>query len=345
MNALPSLFTLRDIPPESEFENLDTSSKCIGFNLELKVFEQFGKGQANWRKRQRSEDVDGVEDKCENDWSVVSQCSSMNAVIDEIYDFELAANEVYWETIVGQFTGTRQSLDKSFHGFYTPERQFIQDEIISYITRSSGSMEAGRWIIFTAGAMGVGKTHTIEYLKKYNTLADINSFVQIDQDEVRSLLPEWKQYVKEQGENAGSLLQKESGYLCEIALTECLKKGRNIIMDTSLRDSAWWKSEFKRIRKEYGEYYIGIMYMKSDIKTALARSQSRGLKTGRKVPAQMIIDSHAQCDKSFTILREFTDLSVVIDTSGPEPNFVSPSLNDFRLKWDHLVASRIRPIK
>jgi hypothetical protein len=53
----------------------------------------------------------------------------------------------------------------------------------------------GVWIVFTAGAMGSGKTHTLRWLwqKGYFPL---HAFVQGDPDRVRGMLPELPGYVE-----------------------------------------------------------------------------------------------------------------------------------------------------
>eukprot|EP00514_Thraustochytrium_sp_LLF1b_P006076 CAMPEP_0184527224 /NCGR_PEP_ID=MMETSP0198_2-20121128/11080_1 /TAXON_ID=1112570 /ORGANISM="Thraustochytrium sp., Strain LLF1b" /LENGTH=438 /DNA_ID=CAMNT_0026918861 /DNA_START=198 /DNA_END=1514 /DNA_ORIENTATION=+ len=269
--------------------------------------------------------------------STASNCSS-RSYIDKNYNYELPSYQVYKSVVeryAGQYTATRRKLDKDFHGFYREDRQLVQDQIISYVLRASGSNKKQRkpWIIFTAGAMGSGKSHTLRHLKARPELADLKSFVVIDQDEIRSLLPEWGEYMKKSSRKGGALLQKESGYMCEIALSESLSHSRNIIFDSSLRDTNWWKHEFARIRETYPKYHLAILYIKTDLETAIRRTEARAMKTGRVVPVHFVEESYEQSARSFEVLKEEVDLTAVIDSTAPEPVFIDPPVDEFCATW------------
>jgi predicted ABC-type ATPase len=224
-------------------------------------------------------------------------------------------------------------LDAQYHGFYRPSRQLTQDQIISYVLRSSGSIQRQRtpWIVFTAGAMGSGKSRTMRMLSE--RFSQLEQFCLIDQDEIRSLLPEWAQLSRKPASssstNAASLLQKESGYLSEISLEECLLASRSIVFDSSLRDGAWWASEFYRILTAYPQYRIAIMYVQTDIHTALARSESRAKLCGRDVPVQHVVDSFHQSRASFEQLKGMAHMSIVVDSTDAYPRAVDGDIAAF----------------
>ena len=66
------------------------------------------------------------------------------------------------------------------------------------------------WIVFTAGAMGAGKSHTIHKLKEMNHFP-LLAFVKVDPDEIRRDLPEFSEYLEENPLMAGYLTKKEAG--------------------------------------------------------------------------------------------------------------------------------------
>jgi hypothetical protein len=85
----------------------------------------------------------------------------------------------------GLYRQFRADMDYDYHVNYTPERQRLQDQIISYWTRF-GRSERFPWIIFTAGAMGAGKSRTLHALADAGVDA-IGDMVQVGP---RALLPE-----------------------------------------------------------------------------------------------------------------------------------------------------------
>ena len=61
-----------------------------------------------------------------------------------------------------RFEHIRRGLDEAYHGRYTLARQAVQDELIADVLRL-GVREERPWIVFTAGAMGAGKSFTMSW--------------------------------------------------------------------------------------------------------------------------------------------------------------------------------------
>ena len=117
----------------------------------------------------------------------------------------------------GKFSHIRKTLDYSYHSNYTFERQKLHDAIItdflkeSYICDEDGNIglaAADPWIVFTAGAMGAGKSYTMRVLVERERFP-LPAFVIVDPDEIRRLLPEYHMYIAENPELAGELTRKE----------------------------------------------------------------------------------------------------------------------------------------
>ncbi len=56
---------------------------------------------------------------------------------------------------VGPYSATRATLDYDWHLNYRPERQAVQDGIVSAFLRGGAKVERP-WLVYTAGAMGAG---------------------------------------------------------------------------------------------------------------------------------------------------------------------------------------------
>jgi hypothetical protein len=67
-----------------------------------------------------------------------------------------------------------------------------------------------RWVVFTAGPMGAGKTHTLRWMAKKGFFP-LDTFVHADPDLIRNELPEIQGYIARDPQRAGSLTHKEAG--------------------------------------------------------------------------------------------------------------------------------------
>ena len=80
----------------------------------------------------------------------------------------------------GQFAPTfrevREELDHSYHGMYKMARQHVQDRLIEHVLEH-GEAQDRPWIVFTAGAMGAGKSRTMTWLSDsgYFPLSQVSS--------------------------------------------------------------------------------------------------------------------------------------------------------------------------
>jgi predicted kinase len=169
----------------------------------------------------------------------------------------------------GKYAHIRKTLDYNYHKNYTFERQRFQDAIVSeYVNNAILSDNNGElcttptepWIVFTAGAMGAGKSYTMRRLVEKGRFPLI-AFVSVDPDDIRRHLPEFHLYVDQSPELAGELTRKESGYIAEILTLASLREGKNVLVDGSLRDWSWYKSYFERLRNEFPALRIAILHI------------------------------------------------------------------------------------
>lgn len=98
---------------------------------------------------------------------------------------------------VGKYVDIRKTLDYSYHANYSVARQKVQDAIIDSMLNATWlighdgevcSVPDRPWIVFTAGAMGSGKSWTVRHLAETGRLP-LDSFVTVDPDDIRRALP------------------------------------------------------------------------------------------------------------------------------------------------------------
>uniref|UniRef100_A0A7S1BFA9 Zeta toxin domain-containing protein n=1 Tax=Corethron hystrix TaxID=216773 RepID=A0A7S1BFA9_9STRA len=233
-------------------------------------------------------------------------------------------------SIIQQFAEIRSTLDYTYHSNYAFERQRLQDEIISSMLHSASIVDVNGdtcttptepWLVFTAGAMGAGKGHTIRNLVE-RKLLPLQGFVVVDPDEVRQFLPEYKIYIKENPMMAGELTRKEAGFICEILTQAALQSGKNVLVDGSLRDSDWYIQYFAQLRADYPVLRLAILHVTAPREAVLERAQKRGEMTGRKIPIATLEMAMDQVPKAVQHLSPLSDYFCELDNSPGAENVV-----------------------
>lgn len=215
----------------------------------------------------------------------------------------------------GPYAHIRKTLDYSYHSNYTKERQFLQDAIIDEFLEDVSIKDVNGdvcttptepFLVFTAGAMGAGKGHTINELVKKGRFP-LLAFVTVDPDEIRRRFPEFGLYAEKCPLLAGELTHKEAGYVAEILTLVGLQAGKNVLVDGSLRDHEWYRKYFSFLRREYPNLKIAILHVIAPRETVFQRAADRAKKTGRVVPQEVLENALEQVPKSVQILKPLAD--------------------------------------
>ena len=215
-------------------------------------------------------------------------------------------------SLTGPFRQIRETLDYSYHSRYSQSRQLLQDGMIeSTLNRATEprwnkTSSEDQWIIFTAGVFGAGKTHTIKRLSDMSAI-DLDSFVSVDPDEIRRMIPEFSGYIQKNPEKAGDDTRKEAGMIAEVVTEAALRNGYNVIVDGSLRDFSWYQLYFEKIRESHPRIRIGIIHVTAPEADILERVRVRAKLTGRAIPRSVLSESLIQVPKSVSILKSFVD--------------------------------------
>ena len=146
---------------------------------------------------QRRTECDDVDDDSVNNISSVDQPSLLHSKLDRRPFDALISSEENNKSddmrFYGKYAHLRRTLDYSYHSNYTFERQKLQDAIIDSMLDAVliedefgnvGTVPTKPFIVFTAGAMGAGKSYTINKLVE-NGRFPLEAFVIVDPDEIR----------------------------------------------------------------------------------------------------------------------------------------------------------------
>jgi len=258
-------------------------------------------------------------------------------------------------------------LDHGYHGIYSLERQVLQDRIICAVLERGGLLvepegggddaaadtigglsEQGTgastsdaspvepWAIWTAGAMGAGKGHTLRILKQAAGIFPLQAYISVDPDEIKSVLPEMPAFLQRDRASASTLVHRESVMIADVCVGVAFLIRANVVIDGSLRDERWYSGLFRGYRETDPWYRLGIVHVHAEAEVVRRRAASRAETTGRAVPDDVLESAIRDVPTSVEALAPLVDMCVTIDNSSDDgpPRFVSETCEAFSRRWD-----------
>lgn len=219
---------------------------------------------------------------------------------------------------MGDFVESRAKVDFNFHRNYQPERQLLQDQIVHRHLKLGETSDSPK-IIFMAGIMGVGKGYVLEKMGRSGEIC-LEDYLWIDSDKIRYELPEMSELICKDLLTAGTKLQKESGFIKEILLSEALKRNKNIILDGTLTSLVRHKYLFELIQSEYPQYTIEIIYVTASMEQIQKRIQKRGEETGRFVPIEYVEQACREVPRTVEALTPLVSKVITVDNNEDHEN-------------------------
>lgn len=225
---------------------------------------------------------------------------------------------------VGDFVDERMMMDYEWFTNYTPDRQHLQDKIIhSFLDgHNFNKNQKRRTAIYMSGIFGSGKTKTLKWMDE-NKMINLNSFVLIDPDKIKHLLPEFPDLIKET-RFASKAVHKESTYIALLIEKKAIDIGINYIVDGSLQNWEWYKEHFNEVRYfTAGDYTIMIIRVHCEFDVAVDRCDKRALITGRYIDKDYLKSINDKVHIAFDHLKNEVDIVIEID------NTTSPIVKSF----------------
>ncbi|CAJ1395262.1 unnamed protein product [Effrenium voratum] len=225
----------------------------------------------------------------------------------------------------------RSEIDWDYHGIYTESRCDMQDAMVAAMIEEAEAREArgtpqsatsSPCAVFSAGAIGVGKSYTVGWLADQGLMPSLISSVYIDPDIIARGMPEWQGYQDHlgHGPNGHEMCLKEAGLISELALWASLEKGLSVCVDSSLRDGAWHRQLFQKICEQRPQYRLTLLHVEvaeaEVVPVLLRRAEARAAQSGRKVPEEAIRRSAAVVPSSVAEVCDVVDLYVRVHNGG-----------------------------
>lgn len=242
------------------------------------------------------------------------------------------------------FAQIRKTLDYSYHPHPSPDRLVIQDRLISR-KLNEASPSSRPLLLFTAGAMGAGKSHFLSTLPW--------EYILIDPDEIATTLPffpqttmpltsfregnsEREEETRERNKlERGSRLRHEARLVTEVLVKAAMQKNADIVLDGSLRSYRWYLSQIPALRAVYPRYRIELVHIHCPLEEVLRRAERRSKNTGRVVPRFLIERSWKDSRRAISVLgrKKIVDRVRMVDSSGKIPVVVYDSDLDDEWEW------------
>jgi predicted ABC-type ATPase len=147
--------------------------------------------------------------------------------------------------------------------------------------------------------------------------------VLIDVDRIRSMLPEYAQWRKDDPKNAASLTHREASEVAKRAFAAALLSGANVVFDGVGGDDTGKFSERITATLEHTRL-VQVCYATVSVDLALERERVRFEQTGRRIPEDVLRHGHAAASRG---LRNVASLPVfkieIYDTSGETPRLLA----------------------
>lgn len=195
-----------------------------------------------------------------------------------------------------------------------PSTSPTQDDNDVYQVKKKKKRKEGPWIVFTAGAMGAGKSHVLKWLAKKGYFP-LDDFVFADPDMIRHHLPEYKVVAEKSPEKAGYVTHREASFMTELLTLACLKEKRNVLIQGTLRDYEWHRNYFNYLRKEFPGVKIAIIHVIADANTVFQRARKRGEETGRMIPEEVLTMALEETPKAVNVLQNHVEYCAVISNN------------------------------
>lgn len=200
-------------------------------------------------------------------------------------------------------------------GSFTPERQRLHDTIIKRYFQKATPVEHPETVILGGGPASGKSTMLTKLLDSVRQ----ENFILVDPDDIKNLLPEYRESLKTPGQDTSTIVHEESSYLAKEVVRQATQGQYNVILDgtgdSSLEHLANKVNGFRSPGRKISAHYVT-----ADIEAALARNLEREKLTGRHVPETYLAQVHQNISTIFekAVRNGLFDEADLYDTNQPE---------------------------
>ena len=250
------------------------------------------------------------------------QVTDLRYFAEESNAYRLQTDDDLYNRFGGRLpNGTQDAYMDPETGKWWELRSDLHDDIVADMMGDVAPVE-NPTTHFMGGGPASGKGGLI---KRGLVDFDETTMVKVDADEIKKMLPEYKVLSQERATLAAAYVHEESSDLAKRAFAESIGSGRNTVLDgTGDSSIAKLRAKVAAAREATPSGRVTADYVTIDTDTAVARARSRGSRTGRFVPEEVVRDTHESISRIFPdILDEqlFDDVRL-FDTAFDPPKLI-----------------------
>ena len=166
--------------------------------------------------------------------------------------------------------------------------------------------------ILIMGGTASGKGTATESIKKKLMSQVGQKFAELDVDEFKKAIPEYKKFDPSQAANN---VHKESSHLGNRARKYAVDNNMNLVNDGTFSDMNKAKDFISKLKKK--GYKIHLINVSTDIDEAKKREAMRAERTGRKVPVDVLESSHIGAVDVYNEIKGLADDYSLFDNNVP----------------------------
>lgn len=198
---------------------------------------------------------------------------------------------------------------------YKRERLPVHKRIVDGALKGKKPPPAGtvKIAIVMMGGTASGKSSLVNSI-----LQDRKSgYVNVDPDDVKAQLPEWKPGLEASAKDTAKVLHEESSDVASSIYNRAIDKGLNMIVDGTGKDAEKHIEKVKRLQAE--GYKVTILMPDLDVGEAIKRSGDRAERSGRFVPEEFIHEAYRKIPGNFERIARVADSFGLFDSREPQP--------------------------
>lgn len=201
-------------------------------------------------------------------------------------------------------------------GQYSSEREHLHHQIIKEMMYGHQPAAGDPLVIFLGGGTASGKS-SLSRLLVQSFKDDNEQVLVIDSDHIKAKLPEYQEWIKKDPERAAAIVHDESSDIANELYIRCMKQKFNVILDGTMKSTEKYL-RYIGIAKEEG-YTVSAVVADVPLEEAMRRADVRFKIEKRRVPDEIIKQSHEQVPATFHELKERLDSFYLYDTSQRYP--------------------------
>ncbi|ARA97841.1 zeta toxin family protein [Geobacillus thermodenitrificans] len=196
---------------------------------------------------------------------------------------------------------------------YSPKRHAMHMRIVHAIMKQAPSPpKTERPIaILIGGGTASGKTMMRKTVIEKQLAEEGVQAIIVDPDDIKTYIPEYHSLQKTHPNDAARLVHQESRDISNLLLKQLIRHRKHFIYEGTMARTRAYKQLMKKLKK--AGYKVHIYIVDIPLELAKQRAKERAKMTGRKIPYQVIENTHKLVPRTFQAIKDFADRYYVYD--------------------------------